>query len=89
MEILAFEKLDAAQIADCARILREAFRPIDAYGDPGEAEAEAATFLALPERFALAAIGGGRVLGFVGGIDTYSHALELHPLAVDPVRQGQ
>ena len=84
MQLLAFEKLTPEQIGQCARILREAFLPIDAYQDSGEAEAEVATFLKNPDRFAIAAIEAGVVLGFVGGIDSYSHAIELHPLAVDP-----
>jgi len=89
MQLLAFEKLTPEQIGQCARILREAFLPIDAYQDSGEAEAEVATFLKNPDRFAIAAIEAGVVLGFVGGIDSYSHAIELHPLAVDPPHQGQ
>lgn len=87
MKIVAFEKLDSAQVAACAQILRDAFAPIGAYGEPGQAEAEVATFFTVAERFALAAIENTEVLGFVGGIDGYSHALELHPLAVAPGRQ--
>ena len=40
MDIVAFEHLNAAQRADCARILREAFSHISAYQEDGEAEAE-------------------------------------------------
>lgn len=89
MNFRAFENLTDDQIAQCARVLRDAFAPIGAYGDPGKAEAEVATFLTDPDRFAIAAIEAGAVRGFVGGIDTYSHALELHPLVVDPPSQGQ
>lgn len=84
MDIVAFEHLTAAQRADCARILREAFTYIPAYDEDGDAEAEIETFLTVPERFAMAALDGETVLGFIGGIDTYSHAAEMHPLAVDP-----
>lgn len=87
MEIVAFEKLDSEQVAACARVLREAFKSIGAYGGPGQAEAEVATFLAEAERFALAAVENAEVLGFIGGVDSYSHALELHPLVVTPSRQ--
>ena len=87
MELLAFEKLDQEQIAQCARILREAFADLGAYQDT--AEAEVATFLTDPERFAIAAVQAGVVLGFVGGIEAYSHAIELHPLVVDPPRQRE
>ena len=89
MHIVAFEYLTADQRAQCARILREAFSHIPAYEDEGDAEAEVETFLTVPERFALAALDGEIVLGLIGGIDTYSHAAELHPLAVDPVHQGK
>ncbi|HEY9236134.1 MAG TPA: GNAT family N-acetyltransferase [Phenylobacterium sp.] len=89
MEIVALEKLDPAQVADCARILREAFAASGGYGGPSEAEREIASFLPPGERFALAAVEGRRVLGLVGGIDTYSHAMELHPLVVDPPQQGR
>ena len=89
MHIVAFEYLTADQRAQCARILREAFDPIDAFSEEGEAEAEVESFLTVPERFALAALDGEVVLGLIGGIDTYSHAAELHPLAVDPVHQGK
>ena len=89
MDIVAFEHLNAAQRADCARILREAFSHISAYQEDGEAEAEVETFLTVPERFALAALDGEAVLGLIGGIDTYSHAAELHPLAVDPRHHGK
>ncbi|KQW70574.1 hypothetical protein ASE17_16975 [Phenylobacterium sp. Root77] len=85
MDIVAFEHLTAVQRAECARILREAFAHFPAYDEEGEAEAEVETFLTVPERFAIAALDGDTVLGLIGGIDTYSHAAELHPLAVDPV----
>jgi aminoglycoside 6'-N-acetyltransferase I len=85
MDIVAFEHLTAAQRTESARILREAFAHIPAYDGVGEAEAEVESFLTVPERFALAALDGEAVLGVIGGIDTYSHAVELHPLAVDPI----
>jgi aminoglycoside 6'-N-acetyltransferase I len=82
--------LTADQIAAAARILREAIAG-PSYKADGEAEAEVATFLgADPERFALAALEGERLLGWVGGVRDYSHSLQLHPLVVDPPlhRQG-
>lgn len=87
MDIVDFPALTDDQRAQAARLLTAAFAPIGAYQD--DAEAEIATFFTDPERFALAAIEDGAVLGLVGGIDSYSHGLELHPLAVDPARQGQ
>jgi aminoglycoside 6'-N-acetyltransferase I len=90
MEIVAFETLTREQVAEAARILREAFAHIPAYDGPGLAEAETQTFLVDPERFALAAVEGQTVLGWIGGLaDTYRHGLELHPLVVDPPRQAQ
>lgn len=82
MEIVDFARLTIAQQADAARILREAI-PGPSYKAPGEAEAETASFLDDPERFALAAVEAGAVRGWIGGVRGYSHALELHPLVVD------
>jgi aminoglycoside 6'-N-acetyltransferase I len=87
MEIVVFETLTQDQVAEAARILREAFVHIPAYDGPGVAEAEVQTFLEDPERFGLAAVEGGAVLGWIGGLTAYSHGLELHPLVVDPPRQ--
>lgn len=80
--IRAIDDLDAGQRAVAVRILREALPT--AYQAPGEAEAEIASFLAGGERFALAALDGEAVLGWIGGEHGYPHALELHPLVVDP-----
>jgi len=86
--IVNFPALDAVQRAEAARILREAIAG-PSWKQPGEAEAEVASFLGDDERFALAAVEGAAVLGWIGGVRSYSHALELHPLAVDPPRQRQ
>ena len=86
MDIVGFERLNPEQIAEAARILRVAIAG-PSYKAPGEAEAQAASFLGNPKRFALAAIEGEAVLGWIGGVRDYSHALELHPLVVDPARQ--
>ncbi len=89
MRIVDFTSLTAAQHTTAARILREALaRHQDAYGAPGEAEAQVGKFLGNPERLAFAAIDGETVLGWVGAIRSYSHAWELHPLVVDPARHG-
>ena len=85
MEILAFDRLNAAQLADAARILRDALAPMtNSFGGTGVAEAEAASFLGNPERAAYAAIENGKVLGWIGLVFTYDHGWEIHPLAVDP-----
>jgi aminoglycoside 6'-N-acetyltransferase I len=88
MQIVPLSDLNPAQLAEAARILRDAIHG-SSYKAPGEAEAEAGSFLAAPERFALAAIEGETMLGWIGGIRGYSHALELHPLVVDPPRHRQ
>ncbi len=88
MDIVDFDRLNAAQVRDVARILREAIAG-PSYKQPGEAEAETASFLAGEERFALAALDGGTVRGWVGAVRGYSHALQLHPLVVDPSCQRQ
>jgi len=90
MDIVDFTALTDDQRAQAARVLTAAFAHIGAYGDgPDGAQDEIETFFTDPDRFAMAVIEDGVVLGMVGGIDTYSHGLELHPLAVDPARQGQ
>jgi aminoglycoside 6'-N-acetyltransferase I len=87
MKIVDLATLTQAQLDDAARILREALsRHPDAYGGPGEAEAEVAKVIGRPERLGLAALEGETLLGWVGAIRGYSHAWELHPLVVDPPR---
>jgi aminoglycoside 6'-N-acetyltransferase I len=89
MRIGEFGALSPAQVSAAARILREAIAG-PSYKAPGEAEAEAASFRGGdPERFALAALEGEQVLGWIGAAKGYSHSLELHPLVVDPARHGQ
>ena len=90
MRIAEFATLRSGQVTEAARILREALAG-PSYKAPGEAEAEARSFLGGdPERFALAALEGDAVRGWIGGVRAYSHSLELHPLVVDPAfhRQG-
>jgi aminoglycoside 6'-N-acetyltransferase I len=90
MNVIAdFERLSAGQLRDAARILRDALAHMpSAYNGPGEAETEVRSFLDDPSRFALAALDGDRLLGWIGGIrENYSHAYELHPLVIDPQEQ--
>ncbi|MFC3080532.1 GNAT family N-acetyltransferase [Phenylobacterium terrae] len=84
--IVDISTLTEAQRAEAARILREAL-PWTDFAEPGAAEAEVALTVADEDRSGLAALDGERVLGWIGVIETYSHAWELHPLAVDPPHQ--
>lgn len=88
MDIVDFATLTDDQRAQAARIMRAGFAPIGAYQGQA-AEAEVTTFFEDPDRFALAALEDGAVVGFVGGVDGYPKALELHPLVVDPAHQGR
>jgi aminoglycoside 6'-N-acetyltransferase I len=88
--IVDFATLTDAQRVEAARILRQALTHMaGAWAQPGEAEAEVASFLADPDRSALAAMGGETLLGWIGAIAAYPHAWELHPLVVDPPHQRQ
>lgn len=90
MTLIDFAALTPAQLGEAARILRVALaRHQDAYGGPGEAEAEVAKVTGRPERLGFAALDGETLLGWIGAIRSYSHAWELHPLVVDPPRHGR
>src|SRR5262249_5826533 len=52
-----------------------------------DARAQVATFFDDDDRAALAALDGETLVGWIGRIRTYSHAFELHPIAVDPDHQ--
>ena len=88
MQFIDFPDLSAGQLKKAAEILRVVIQG-PSYKAPGEAEETVASFLGDPERFAFAAAEDNVVVGWIGGVRGYSHALELHPLAVDPGRQGQ
>ena len=90
MKLVDFATLTPAQLGEAARILREALaRNQHGYGGPGEAEAEVAKVIGDPGRRGFAALDGEVLLGWIGAIESYSHAWELHPLVVDPARQGR
>ena len=88
-EIVPFESLDQRQTDQARDILTRALAPWSAYKEKDEAEAEVASFLGNEERLALAALEGGGLCGWIGAIRVYDHGWELHPLVVDPNRQGQ
>ena len=89
MQIGEFAALSSDQVSQAARILRQVIAG-PSYKAPGEAEAEARSFLGGDaDRFALAATDGRTVLGWIGAVKGYPSSLELHPLVVDPPRHGQ
>lgn len=87
VDILPFQNLSKAQLAQAARILKDAFAHMPSAFE--DVEEEVASFLNDEDRAAYAAVEDGAVLGWIGRIETYSHAWELHPLVVDPPRQRQ
>ena len=89
-QIVRFEQLSAGQREVAAAILVRAFahQPA-AWRTLPEARAEVARFFEDETRSALAAIDSDALVGWIGLIRTYSHAFELHPVAVDPGRQRQ
>lgn len=88
LTIVDFAELTDLQREQAAGMLRAGFAHMqNAYVQPGEAQEEVSTFIVDPDRRALAALDGRRLLGWVGVIRTYEHAWELHPLVVDPPRQ--
>jgi aminoglycoside 6'-N-acetyltransferase I len=86
--VVNFAQLGELQRTQAATMLRRGFAHMqNAFAGPGEAEKEVGTFLEGPDRLALAALAGDRLIGWVGAIRTYDHAWELHPLVVDPAHQ--
>ncbi len=89
ISIIEMDAVDKALLAEAARILREALPSPTAYKELGEAESEVAEVISNPERFGLAALHGGLLVGWVGAVRGYSHSLELHPMVIDPAFQDQ
>ena len=88
IRIVPFEQLAAEQREAAAGLLVRAFAHTpEAWNTLAEARAEVGKFFENPDRSALAALDGEHVAGWIGLIRTYPHALELHPIAVDPDQQ--
>ena len=85
VEIVPFATISAAQRRQAAEVLVRAFEHAPAaWRTLADAAAQVDTFFADEDRSALAASENGRLVGWIGRIRAYSHASELHPLAVDP-----
>lgn len=76
MRVVEFAALSPEQIDQAVRMLGAAFANLDA-------RAEVETFVANNGRHALASLDGADVRGWIGWLEGYSHAWELHPLVVD------
>ena len=90
LEITDLSPDDGDGIAQVARIIVEAFRDhTPSWPDLPSAEAEVRESFG-EGRLSRVARDGVVVVGWIGGICEYDgHAWELHPLAVDPARQGE
>jgi aminoglycoside 6'-N-acetyltransferase I len=90
VEAVPFEVMSATQREEAAAILVSALAHVpSAWKHMGEAGKEVATFFDNPERLAIGALDGGRLVGWIGGIRHSSHAWELHPLVVQAAYQGR
>ena len=92
MEIITLSPSNTQLIEQAAQLLVDAFREHwpDAWPTLEEARKEVQEMLE-DERICRAAVEKqGNLLGIIGGIPGYDgHVWELHPLAVQPSRQGQ
>jgi aminoglycoside 6'-N-acetyltransferase I len=88
MRIVEFAALSPEHLQQAAHVLRDAFTgtPSD-FAQSAVADAEVNLLIADPERGAMAALEGDDLLGWIGWVHAYSHAWELHPLAVHPNHQ--
>lgn len=88
MDIIPFATLTPAQLQSAANILLDSLAHVaGAWKTMDEANEEIGTRLVDPDWTGFAAVEDGELLGWIGGIASYSHAWEVHPLVVAPGKQ--
>lgn len=86
--IVGFAALTDRQKEEAATVLMLALQHVpSAWHDSASARAEVAQFFGNPERMAVAALDGERLVGWIGALMDYDHGWELHPLVIDPSYQ--
>ena len=85
MTILPLDTTNQNLIAQIKALLTTTFA---CYSSEQDAQEEMDSILEA-ERICLVAVEGDKLLGFVGAMHQYSHAWELHPLAVDALYRKQ
>ncbi len=88
LQIISLDAASHDQREDAAEILMTALGHCpSAWHDMPSARDEVGTFLNNPDRFSFAALEGGRLMGWIGGIRQSRYVWELHPLVVRPQSQ--
>jgi len=85
---ISFDATSPDQREQAAAILVRALAHVpSAWRDMASARVEVATFMADPERLAIAAVEGETLVGWIGAIRQSETAWELHPLVIVPAWQ--
>jgi GNAT superfamily N-acetyltransferase len=90
VETVPFAALSAPQREQAAATLIQALAHVaSAWSDMAQAREELQKFFDDAERLAIGALDDDRLVGWIGGIRHSDFGWELHPLVVDPSRQGR
>jgi aminoglycoside 6'-N-acetyltransferase I len=79
---------DAQRLQTAGLLVRGSAHSPSGWVDAKSAQAEVDRFSAEPDRDAFAAVSGSSVVGWIGRIRHSTYSWELHPLVVEPSRQG-